>query len=92
MIFMLIISSPGYFMLSLFIYMKYIKIAGESWLGSVKLKQVWPEIEGYRYYIEVVDADQLKFESENTKGLAKNKALPYAVALGINTNWLKTVK
>lgn len=81
--------SPGYFIFSFFVYKIYKKIAGEPWLGTPKLKQVWSDIEGYRHFIEVVEADRLKFDSETTKGIIHNKALPYAIALGFNTGWLK---
>jgi hypothetical protein len=73
------------------LYRAYQKIAGEPWLGTKKLKQVWSEIEGYRHFIEVVEADKLEFDSENTKGIVKNKTLPYAIALGFNTGWTKKI-
>jgi hypothetical protein len=54
-----------------------------------KFKQIWPEIEGYRDYIRQVEVDELKFESEELKTSSKNKALPYAIALELNTEWQK---
>lgn len=64
-------------------------VSGQHGVWSPKLKQIWPDIEGYRQYIEMVELDELQFESEDLKQLSKNKALPYAVALGLNTDWKK---
>lgn len=83
---------PAYLVMSVFLYASYQKIAGEPWLGTPKLKQVWSDIEGYHHYIEVVEADNLRFDTENTKAMVKNKALPYAIALGFNTGRLKEIK
>ncbi len=85
----LLIASPAYFIFAAVLYSKYQKIAGEPWLGTPKLKLVWSDIEGYRHYIEVVEADNLKFDTETTRGIINNKALPYAIALGFNTGWLE---
>jgi|GEM_PF-4317410 len=82
-----LLFGPFILFMSVFLYATYNKIAGEPWIGTSKLKQLWPDIEGYREYIKMVAQDQLKFESENTKGIMKNKVLPYAVALGIDTSW-----
>lgn len=83
----LILVSPGYIFISLFLYIKFQKIVGAEWIGTPKLKAIWPDIEGYRQYIKMVELDNLSFESENTKTMIKNKAHPYAIALGFNTGW-----
>lgn len=90
-VFFLIVFWPGYFIVSIFLYSTYQKIAGEPWLGTGKLKQIWTDIEGYRGFIQMVELDNLQFESETTKGIIKDKTLPYAIALGFNTGWLKKV-
>jgi hypothetical protein len=83
--------APFFLIVAIFLLLNYQKIAGEPWLGTPKLKEIWPDIEGYRQFIEQVEADRLKFESENTKGTVKNKTLPYAIALGFNTGWKKKI-
>jgi hypothetical protein len=83
----LLFFAPFYFIFTFFLLETYQKIAGDPWAGTDKLKQLWPEIEGYREFIKQVDQDNLNFESENTKGVIKNKVLPYAIALGIDTSW-----
>jgi hypothetical protein len=85
--FFTVFFSPLFFLTAVFLQSAYSKIVGEPWMGTPKLKQLWPEIEGYREYIKMVEQDNLKFESENTKGIVKNKVLPYAIALGFNTGW-----
>jgi len=62
-------------------------IAGHSGILNKQSKKIWPEIEGYREYIRQVEIDEIRFESEELKIKSKNKALPYAVALGFNTKW-----
>jgi hypothetical protein len=83
----LLFFAPFYFVVAVFLLNSYQKIAGDPWSGTQKLKDLWPEIEGYRQYIKAVEEDRLKFESENTKGIIKNKILPYGIALGFNTGW-----
>jgi hypothetical protein len=91
-ILLLIVFSPAYFLVAVFLLSAFQKVAGDPWSGTQKLKQVWPEIEGYREYIKVVEAGELQFESENAKQVIKNKNLPYAIALGFNTGWLEKVE
>jgi hypothetical protein len=79
--------APFYFVVAAFLLNSYQKIAGDPWSGTQKLKDLWPEIEGYRQYIKAVEEDRLKFESENTKGIVKDNILPYAIALGFDTGW-----
>lgn len=92
LIFFTIFLLPVYFVMSIFLYFVIQKVAGEPWLGTPKLKQVWPDIEGFRLFIQQVELDNLQFDSENTKGIIKNKTLPFAIALGFNTGWLDKIK
>jgi hypothetical protein len=87
----LLFFAPFYFVVAVFLLNSYQKIAGDPWSGTQKLKEIWPEIEGYRQYIKAVEEDQLKFESENTKGIVKDNILPYAIALGFDTGWKNKV-
>lgn len=88
-IFFFIFTWPGYFIFAAVLYSTASKIAGEPWLGSPKLKAIWPEIEGFRHFIELTEQQQLKFESTQTEQNIKDKNLPYAIALGIDTGMLE---
>lgn len=87
--FFVIILWPIYLVVSVFLYATFKKIAGESWLATPKLKRIWSGIEGYRQFIEIVELDNLQFDSQNVKGTTKNETLPYAIAFEFNTGWRK---
>jgi len=65
----------------------YHKTVGETGLWTKKMKAVWTEIAGYKYFIEQVELDNIQFESSELKTKTKIKAFPYAVALGLDTEW-----
>lgn len=65
----------------------YNNIVGQPGLWTEKLKTPWPQIEGFREYVRQVDLDEIQFESSKLKMVSKNKNLPYAIALGLNTEW-----
>lgn len=65
----------------------YDNIVGQPGLWTEKLKTLWPEIQGFREYVRQVDLDEIQFESSKLKMVSKNKNLPYAIALGLNTEW-----
>lgn len=67
----------------------YHKIVGETGLWTKKMKNTWVEIAGYKYFIEQVELDNIKFESSELKTKTKIDAFPYAVALGLDTDWEK---
>lgn len=67
----------------------YDRVAGRHGFWTAKLKKIWPQIEGYRNYVEQVELDNLQFESAALKERSKNKVLPYAIALNLNTGWRK---
>lgn len=85
----LILFAPVYIVITIFLYIKFRKIDGADWLGTPKLKAIWPDIEGYRQFIKLVELDRLRYDTEQTEHKIKNSALPYAVALGFNTGWRK---
>lgn len=87
LLFIFVIGTPLYFIAAVFLYIRVQKISGEPWLGTPKLKEIWSDIEGYRQFIELVELDNLQFDSESTKGTIQNKTLPYAIALGFQTGW-----
>lgn len=92
LIFFMVFLAPVYFVTSVFLYFTIQKIAGEPWLLSPEIKNIWPDIEGYSQYIKQVELDNLQFESQEMQGQIRNKSLPYAIALGYNTGWLDKVK
>lgn len=64
-------------------------IVGREWMITPKLERLWPQIVGYRQYVQLVEADRLEFDNDRLKKLSKNSALSYAVALGFVKNWRK---
>jgi len=67
----------------------YHKIVGETGLWTKEMKQAWVEIAGYSHFVKQVELDNIQFESSELKSKTKIKAFPYAVALGLDTNWEK---
>jgi hypothetical protein len=67
----------------------YTAMTGHAWMGTTKMKTVWPEILGFRSYIQLAELGQIKYNSEDLRLSCTNYAFPYAVALGFNTNWQK---
>lgn len=78
---------PVFLGIALVVAYIYDKIVGQQGQWTNKLKKVWSSIEGYRIFVQKVELDRIHFESDKMRILTKNKALPYAVALGMNTKW-----
>ena len=55
--------------------------------GTKRLQLIWPHLEGFRVYLQVVEQDRLHFANKTLKEQAREKALPYAVALNLSTSW-----
>lgn len=64
-------------------------IVGREWMITPKLERLWPQIVGYRQYVQLVEADRLDFDNERLKKISRNDALSYAIALGFVKNWRK---
>lgn len=79
------IAFPVLLIAALIIGWIYGRVVGQPGLWTPKLKAMWRELEGYRNYIEQVELNQIKFESKDLKIRSKNKALPYAIALNLDT-------
>lgn len=92
MMFVFIMFFPFFFGLALITGYIYNKIVGQPGMWTDKLKKLWPELEGYREYVRQVELDELQFESKDLKIRSKNKTLPYAIALGLNTEWQDSFK
>lgn len=84
---LLFIFFPFFAALALLATIIYNKIVGYPGLIPKKLKKSWSAIEGFRDYVQKVELDRLQFENEEVKEKTKNKALPYAVALNMDTAW-----
>lgn len=89
--FAMVFFFPLYAIIAAFLYMRFQRIAGEPWLATPKLKEIWSDVEGYYQFIKLVELDNLQFDSKTTNGVVKNKVLPYAIALGFDTGWSKKV-
>jgi Predicted membrane protein (DUF2207) len=63
------------------------RIVGREWIITDKLERLWPQIVGYRQYVQLVENEKLEFQTEELKKIGKNDTLPYAVALGFVKNW-----
>ena len=84
-----VLGFPFFLGLTLVANFIYNKLVGQPGLWTDKIKSMWRELEGYRDFVEQVELDELQFESEDLKIRTKNKALPYAIALNLNTDWQK---
>lgn len=60
--------------------------------GTSKLKYIWPKLEGFKEYLEVVEQDRIEFENSSLKEHARQSALPYATALNLTTRWQERFK
>jgi hypothetical protein len=49
--------------------------------------QTWPQVEGYKMYLEKVELERLKYESDEQ--MRMDEALPYSVALNLRSKWEK---
>jgi hypothetical protein len=63
------------------------RVLGREWIITEKLKRLWPQLVGFRQYINLVEKDKLEFQSKDLESTSKNGTLPYAVALGYVKNW-----
>lgn len=55
--------------------------------GTALLSKLWPEIEGYRQYVQQVELDNVVFDNENSQQSTIQTVLPYAIALNLTTRW-----
>lgn len=81
----LCVYAPGALLLAWF----YTRAAGHAWMGTRKLRALWPQLLGYRSYIQLAELDQLAYSSDDLKASCRDAAFGYAVALGLNTGWQK---
>lgn len=55
--------------------------------GTKALRTLWPELDGYRLFLQQVELGRIRFANESDHQQALNQALPYAVALNLTTRW-----
>lgn len=84
--------SPITLPVSLFFGYLYHKVVGETGLWTKKMKGAWAEVAGYKHFIEQVELDNIQFEHAELQTKTKIAAFPYAVALGLDTDWEKRFK
>ncbi len=63
------------------------RITGRTWIRTKKLKKIWRQAQIFREYLRLVEKDKLKFETDHLKNKARNRALPYSIALGLTADW-----
>lgn len=78
---------PIYLGLAMFLTWMWTKIAGRYWINTPQARALWPELEGYRLYLNQVDLDNIQFESADHSSTPTTKTLPYAMAFGLDTRW-----
>jgi hypothetical protein len=64
------------------------RITGRTWIRTKKLKKIWRQAQTFREYLRLVEKDKLKFETDHLKKKARNRALPYSIALGLTPDWV----
>jgi uncharacterized protein (TIGR04222 family) len=70
------------------LYKLWSKIVGNYWLGPKALRQLWPELEGYRMFIMQTDLDNIQFDSKNNESERLTwESLPYVLAFNAKTGW-----
>lgn len=60
----------------------YYKKLGYGAQATDKLKEIWPDIEGYKMYLRKVELEKINFELLETKNI-NQPHLPYAIALNL---------
>lgn len=78
---------PFYLFAGFMLIKLWSRIAGQHWMSSKAVRQIWYELEGYRLFLKQVEIDNIQFDSINQNDRSINKALPYAIALNLDTKW-----
>ncbi|HIA91868.1 TPA: DUF2207 domain-containing protein [Candidatus Saccharibacteria bacterium] len=82
---------PVYLLIAYIVVKFWIKHAGKYWLYTKKIRQIWPEIEGFRIFLETVDLDNIQFEAQGDDAFM-TKSAPYAIVFGYDTKWENLIK
>jgi hypothetical protein len=86
-----IILFPVYLAIGLSVVLVWSKLAGRYWLANKQTRKIWPEIEGFKKYIELVDIDNIQFESVDKENYRFRDTLPYAIVFGLDTKWQQII-
>lgn len=82
-----LLYTPLYIALGVALTFIYVKLDGMRWIGTTRLRQTWPDIEGYRMYIKQAQLNRLNFASEELRIKALEKDFSYAVVLRLKVDW-----
>ncbi len=82
-----IVLFPFYLLTGYAISALWAKLAGRSWLSNRRVRSTWPQLEGYRLYLEKVELNRLQYESKDPFNDPITKALPYAIVYSLGTKW-----
>lgn len=85
-----IFAFPLYLLFGYLFMRLYVRIAGRAWLNTKQIRRLWPELEGYRLFLEQVDLDNIQFES--VQGSPVTATLPYAMVFNLDTKWQHRLK
>lgn len=62
-------------------------IAGRYWLFNKPTRKIWPELEGYKMFIETVEIDNIQFDAKDKQTKNFITSMPYALVFGLNTKY-----
>lgn len=82
-----LLFAPFYVILGSILTFMYIRLDGMRWIGTKRLRQTWPDIEGYRMYIRQAQLNRLNFASEELRIKSLERDFAYAVALRMKIDW-----
>ena len=80
---------PVYLALSFATLAIFVKIAGRYWINTKQVRQLWPELAGYKRFLEATDLSRIQFESQQTTHKPVIDTLPYAIVFNLETKWRK---
>jgi hypothetical protein len=83
---------PAYLIASFIAVKVFVAIAGRYWVNTKQVRKLWPELEGYRIFLQQVDLDEIQFESANSEFSPVVKTLPYAMIFNLDTKWQERLR
>jgi Predicted membrane protein (DUF2207) len=86
-VFMLWTAATAVYAFSSYVGISAFRRAMNVQKGTRLLRSIWPQIEGFRQYLVVVEQDRIAFENKTAREAARQSALAYAVGLNLTTRW-----
>lgn len=84
---------PSYLIVGFIAMQLWVHIAGRSWLNTKQIRQLWPELEGYRLFLKTADLDVIQTEAEAPiQNKVITASLPYAVVFDLDTKWQQRLR